>query len=103
MKKAVKILLITAVCLVLIGGGAFCIVMAANDWDFNKLNSGKFETYGIPLSCHCHSRAGGGCKPGDISFIRIRSDHSFSQISGSIPFFKRWPEVVYLFTGGVIP
>ncbi len=44
MKKAVKILLITAVSLIVIGAAAFCIVMTANGWDFSKLGSGKMET-----------------------------------------------------------
>ena len=44
MKKATKICLIAAACLVLIGGAAFCIAMTANHWDFSLLSNDKLET-----------------------------------------------------------
>ena len=44
MKTALKVWLIIAVSLVVVGGALFCIVMAANGWDFSRLGSRKMVT-----------------------------------------------------------
>ncbi len=44
MKTAVKVWLIIAVSLVVVGGAVFCIVMAANGWDFSRIGSQKMVT-----------------------------------------------------------
>lgn len=44
MKKGVKISLIIAMSLILLGSILFLVVMTANGWDFNKLSTGKMQT-----------------------------------------------------------
>ena len=42
--KKWKIWLIVALCLIILGGGIFVVVLAANGWSFKKFDNSRYET-----------------------------------------------------------
>ncbi len=50
MNRAVKVFLIVALCLILIGGALFVGVMAKHDWDFVSLSKNDFEARSYPVT-----------------------------------------------------
>ena len=50
MNRAVKFLLIVALCLILIGGALFAGVMAKHNWDLASLSKDDYETRSYPVT-----------------------------------------------------